>query len=188
VSPRIVALDLSLTGTGVAWSHSGLGNPYPGARTIRPRSDGHERIADIALWIGNACLCLPDLVVIERLPLVKGTGDTALGLAELHGVVKQQLWEHGYPYVLVHPSRLKQYATGKGSGPLAAKPLVTQAARRRYRSVHLADHNAADAFVLLAMAADWYGHPLAPVPDTHRRALDKVPWPALNSPAVVVDA
>jgi hypothetical protein len=33
------------------------------------------------------------------------------------------------------------------------------------------------------MGADWLGHPIAPMPQTHRKALDAVRWPtALLAP------
>jgi crossover junction endodeoxyribonuclease RuvC len=183
-----VALDLSLTGTGLAWTHNGLGQPDPGARTIRVRTDGHQRIEDIVHGIGDVCLSVPDLVVIEMLPLYAGKGDTTIQLAELHGVVKQWLYQLRFRYCRVHPAQLKQYAVGKGSGVASAKPLVTRAAQRRYHPVRLATSDEADAFVLAAMAADHYGHPIAPVPDLNRRALLKVRWPALDSPVFEVDA
>lgn len=174
---RLVALDLSLTATGIAWTHNGLGQPQPGARTVRPHRGGHPRLAEIMLEIDDVCLCDPHLVVVEGLYVAHH--NNSLQLAELHGLVKQRLWQLGYPYVVVAPGTRAVYACGDGR---ADKATVLAAAQRRYTGVYLRSNDEADAFVLLAMAADHYGQPLAALPDTHRRALYSVQWPVLRSP------
>lgn len=175
-APRLLALDLSLTATGCACTGSD-GRLY--MHTVRSRHIGHERLQDICTHVAAACRRVyPDLVVIEGLYV--GQRNNTLELAELHGLVKQQLWLTGVPYVLVAPTTLKLYAAGNGR---ADKATVRIGVEERYDRT-CGDDNQADALALLGMAADHYGQPIGkPVLDKCRRALDSVKWPALNIPA-----
>jgi crossover junction endodeoxyribonuclease RuvC len=77
-------------------------------------------------------------------------------------------------WIVVAPTSLKKYATGKGN---ASKDQVLSAAINRYREFPVDDNNVADALVLAAMGRDALGIPLATVPKVNRDALDKVQWP-----------
>lgn len=179
---RIGALDLSLTGAAIAMYAPPTAtrlSPVTVKTVNTTRLTGHPRLAEILLHVAELRDC--ELVVIEDVWLgLKGT--TALRLAELHGLVKHWLWLRCIPYVLVQPAQLKQYALGKGSGPETGKDQVTLAVDRRYGGLaKVADNNQADAMVLLAMALEHYGAPLADVPKTHLAALAKVTgWPTLE--------
>ena len=64
---------------------------------------------------------------------------------------------------------------------LGAMHFFNMAMIARYgRLLHIATDDDADSTSLLAMALDYYGQPLADVPDTHRRALRKPSWPDLD--------
>ncbi len=180
---RIIGLDLSLTGTGIAATHSGAGQSRLWCTTIAPRrrpsetTIDHHRLHDIISAVTGLASMKPDLVVIEKPLQRSGQGDTSIRLAELHGPVKHWLWARGIRYVDVNLTHVKQYATGSGN---ADKPTVLSSVISTYgRLLHIADHNQADAVSLLAMALDAYGQPLAEVPDTHRRALKATKWPEL---------
>lgn len=180
MTPRVVALDLALAAAGIAQSHNGYAEAGPFCRTYQPRTTGHERVHDLTVQVAAACQCQPQLAVIER-PWI-GEDKATLPLADLHGVIKQWLWYQGIPYVYVVGATLKVYATGDGR---ASKDDVVRAVRLTYGYLlggpsGVADHNAADAFVLLAMALDHYGHPLADLPDSHRRAIKSVQWPEIR--------
>lgn len=175
------ALDLSLTGTGIAHHHA------DGSITVETvdtsRLDGHRRLNEILVRVSALRYCR--VVAIED--VYKGLkGDASLKLAGLHYLVRHWLWLTGVPYVLVTNAHLKLYAVGKGSGPGSDKDAVLLAAERRYGDqVAITNNNEADAVVLLAMLLDWYGAPLAAVPATHRAALGKVNaylagWPTLD--------
>ncbi|BCJ45351.1 hypothetical protein GCM10010168_86200 [Actinoplanes ianthinogenes] len=126
--------------------------------------------------IMGAARMQPDVVAIEE-PLLLDKGDTSLRLAELHGAVKHWLWARSIPYVDVHLTKVKTYATGNGG---AKKDVVLAAMIARYGSrLHIGTDDEADAMSLLAAALDAYGQPLADVPDSHRRALSGVEWPKL---------
>ena len=180
MTPRIVAFDLALAAAGIARSHNDYGEPGPYCRTVKPRTSGHERLHDLTVEVAAACRSEPHLAVIER-PFIKM--DTAtVPLLGLHGIVTQWLWYQGIPYVYVSPMTRAVYATGDGK---AGKEEVTRAVRLTYGHLlggpsGVADHNAADATVLLCLALDAYGHALAEVPDTQRRATRSVVWPELR--------
>jgi crossover junction endodeoxyribonuclease RuvC len=181
---RIVALDLSLTGTGIAVTHDSVQQPRLACRTVsplkrdrRPTIIDHERLHEVFGAVATAVQMKPDLVVIEWLPLIAGKGDVSLRIAELHGAIKHWLWSQRIPYADVRPQELKTYATGNAN---AGKALVLQRMRERYgKKLHIHTEDEADATALLALALDAYGQPLAEVPDGCRVAVGKVRWPEL---------
>jgi crossover junction endodeoxyribonuclease RuvC len=187
---RIVALDLSLTATGMAVTHDQLGEPRLSCRTVTPRRRptpniiDHERLHETFAAIAAAVSFGPDLIVIEWLPQFSGHGDASLRLAELHGAVKHWLWSRRLAYRDVKPQHLKTYATGYGN---ATKQAVREQVTARYgRLLHIGTEDEADAVTLLAMALDVYGQPLAEVPAAHRKAIaDVSSWPTLDTAGAV---
>lgn len=173
-TPRVIGLDLSLTGTGVAYSDGSTG-------TIKTRlADRDRRLTDIRGAIaaavggpelmGSRNATPAALVVIEDLPThAKSAGITGM----VHGVARELLAAAGVPYVLVPPATLKKYATGAGNADKTAMAIA--AFKRSGRE--FADDNQVDAWWLRAMGLDWLGYPLVDLPKTHRAALAKVTWP-----------
>ena len=160
----VVGLDLSLTATGIARTDGTT-------TTIRSKARGMERldvITDVALCAVNLC----DLVCIEGYSYGSRSSQ-AHALGELGGVVRHELWKNGHVYRDVPPSTLKTYATGKGN---ASKVDVIVAARDRL-GYSGTDDNEADALWLRALGLDLLGEPLVSLPQTHRRALDKMEVP-----------
>lgn len=181
---RVVALDLSLTGTGIAVTHDQVGEPRLSCRTVSPRKRptdniiDHVRLHETFQSVAAALSCRPDLVVVEWLPAVTGTGGVPLRLAELHGALKHFMWAKGHRYVDVNPSHLKQYAAGSGN---AKKDLVRAEITARYGGLlHVGSTDEADAVGLLAMTLDQYGQPLAAAPEENRKALAGTKWPELT--------
>lgn len=190
---RLVALDLSLTATGIAVTHDQVGEPRLSCRTVTPRRYpteniiDHQRLHKTFEAIAAAVECRPDLVVIEWLPKVAGTGDVALRMAELHGAIKHWLHSQGHRYVDVRPQELKTYATGN---PNAHKDVVREQVISRYgRLLHVRSHDEADSTALLALALHAYGQPLTdregreiPIPATHAKAINAkaLRWPVLE--------
>jgi crossover junction endodeoxyribonuclease RuvC len=180
---RVVALDLSLTATGMAVTHDQVGEPRLSCRTVSPRRRptrtviDHQRLHETFAAIAAVVQCRPDLVVIEWLPQLAGHGGVALRLAELHGAIKHWLWSRRLVYVDVNPVHLKQYATGKGN---ASKTEVREQVTARYgRLLHIGTEDEADATALLAMALHAYGQPLADVPPHHAKAVAATDWPEI---------
>lgn len=168
VSPNVVGLDLSLTGTGVA-------HPGGGSSTIRTKLTGAARLGYlrdlIGQWLSDE---RTDLVAVEGYAF--GRTNKAHQMGELGGVVRLMLHERGQPWCEIPPSSMKKYATGKGN---AGKSEVLVAAVRRL-GYDGADDNQADALWLRAMALDHLGAPCVQVPASHRDALVKVQWPAID--------
>lgn len=192
-APRILAIDLALTKTGMA-AHDPLAEPTFPPRsplawtfdTERPvKLSGHAREAAIIAAIDAARRAvLPDVILLEKLYVPPKISDGWIGLCYLHGVVRHYIASTGTPFAVVHNGHIKIYATGEGG---ASKQDVMLAVERRYRHlVTIGDDNQADAFTLLAMGCERYGHPLStvdgkPLPKTHTRALTMVTgWPSLN--------
>lgn len=177
IGHRIAALDLSLTGTGIAVREPD-GTVH--TRTVDgTRLTGQRRLHEILAAVADLRDCA--VVVIEDYNLGALKGKAALQVVELQGLVRHWLWLRDVPVVLAQPAQLKLYALGKGGGPNSGKEAVLLAVERRYGLLAaVGDNNQADALVLLAIALEHYGHPLAPVPATHRAALAKIQgWPDL---------
>lgn len=170
--PRVAALDLSLSSTGLALPDGTLA-------TITSRYRGVERLMDvrnqIAALLNHHEHGYPDLVVIEGYSFASRNSH-AHALGELGGVIRVFLYAVGVPVVEVSPAALKKAATGRGN---AAKDQVLVAAVQRL-NITPANSDEADAAWLRAMALDHYGAPVAAVPKTHRTALDKIAWPTLE--------
>lgn len=169
-TPRVVGLDLSLTATGIAIADGTT-------HTITSKAPGDRRLVDILDVVAKATSDAA-LVVIEDLPTnAKGAGITGM----VHGAVRVSLLRAFVPYALIPPASLKKYATGVGN---CGKTAMAIAALKRHGR-EIPDEDQCDAWWLRAAGLDHLGHPLAPMPATHRAALDKVAWPDVSpdSPA-----
>ncbi len=163
---RILALDLSLTATGIA-------EPAGQLSTYRPTVKGDLRlvyIADEILMIVHASD--PDLVVMEDLPFgIRNAAAGALGM--LHGAVRHVLLLAERHYLTVPPATLKTYATGKGNCQKADMRMELY----KRTGTDVADDNQVDAAWLRLLGLDLAGQPEIDLPRTHRRALDKLDPP-----------
>lgn len=163
---RIVALDLSITATGMCL-------PDGRTETIATNAkDGDKRLVTITDRIMRAVLTGVDLAVVEG-PVVRSSAAVTIGM--VHGSVRELLIRHSVPYVVIPPATLKAYATGKGNADKTAMAIA--ALKRAGRE--FADDNQCDAFWLRAAGLDWYGAPEFEVPKTQRDRLTKVTWPGL---------
>ncbi|MFB7867426.1 hypothetical protein [Streptomyces sp. NPDC056069] len=177
MTPTVVGIDTSLTGTGIASSNGwcqvvGWTDkkrpitklPYPERREAL-----HEVLQAITDTIGR-----PDLAVIE-LPALSRSGGGGHERGWLWWQVYNHLAAHEVPIGLMSTNQRMLYATGKGA---ATKNLIVDAVARRWPTWPTnGDDNAADAVVLMAAGRDWLGHPLATMPQAHRAAITKATWP-----------
>ncbi|MBA9003766.1 hypothetical protein [Thermomonospora cellulosilytica] len=175
---RVIGLDLSLTSTGLA-CHCGIHRIKSHPRLEITR---FSRLRIIALGVmhhvlGSPEICTPgqraDLVVVEDLALSRSTGQH-LTRAGLWHLVMNEVDNEGIPYVIVSPTSLKKYVTGRGN---AGKDEVLAAAIRRWPDAPIHGNDEADAYALQAMGLDYLGHPPAAMPQTHRAVLDAIHWP-----------
>lgn len=164
---KVVGLDLSLTGTGIAYVDGTIA-------TLKTALRGLERLAWIVATVTDTVepgAADVDLVVIEDVAPVRA--NAIAQLAMLHGAVRLTLHKRGVPMAFVPPATLKKYATGRG---VATKPDMRMALYKRV-GIDLADDNQVDAWWLRAAGLDHLGTPVIDMPATHRDALKKVEWP-----------
>lgn len=163
-APLVLGLDLSLSATGVA-DHDGE------LSTIKHKaSEGDWRLVHIADHVEELAP-FTTLAVVEDLP----THAHAAGITGMvHGAARVALLRAGVPYVLVPPSTLKVYATGKGN---SKKPELRMELFKR-TGADVADDNQVDACWLRLLGLDLLGAPVLDLPKQHRRALDKLVLPA----------
>lgn len=173
---KVAAFDLSLTRPAACVDgHLGV------LETKKLR--GHERLDAILDWVylhthDDGRLDV-DLVAIEGYAYARANQAHQIG--ELGGVVRHSLWDLGIPYFVVPPASVKTYATGKGN---AGKDDVLTAAIRRGGELFSGSTNdEADAWWVWALTMDLAGEPVITVPQTHRRALDKLSLPAISAAA-----
>ncbi|MEU1180572.1 Holliday junction endonuclease [Streptomyces sp. NPDC005820] len=170
----VVGLDLSLTGSGIAYRDGSTS-------TVKTKQkDGDHRLTQIEeavqIAVGGEHLGLGtavDLVVMEDIPQ---NSHAAKPIAMVHGVVRNLLNKQGVPYALVVAASLKYYATGKGSGDKV--PMALAAYKRAGREFE--DDNQCDAAWLRWAGLDWLGCPEFSMPAAQREALKKAQWPEVK--------
>jgi hypothetical protein len=170
MSPSVVGIDLSLTGTGVA-QDDGL------TRVTCGDLRGCDRFSWIAENIfGDGVVQAADLVVIEGPAYSKALQAGHHEAAGLwwHIIYRLHLME--VPYAVVPPSVLKKYATGRGN---ADKPDMRVALLQR-TGIDERDNNKVDAAWLRMAGLDHLGCPLVEMPKANRDALAKVAWPEVG--------
>lgn len=182
MSPRVVAVDFSLTSTGLACIDAD-GPRVERVQSKAPAVDGHllavrsARMRRIAGTVHDHCAGA-DLVVIEGPSYDSGTGK-AHDRSGAWWMIVGRLTGAGVPVVEIPPSTMKVYALGTGRGD---KDLVLATTIHRYGHLcRVLGNDQADALQLAAMG--WHhltGSPLIDLPQTHTRALTAVKWPQIT--------
>lgn len=158
-----VGLDLSLVKSGIVIvDDSGL-VLYSGLVKSKPAGDKPidevkrlVKIAeDIVQKIDEVLPRGPDLVVIENLAFMARNTTALTQLAGLNYLVRILLAEFGWPFVLVAPSSLKKFITGKGNSD---KNLMIMNVFKNYKFEAL-DDNICDAFSLAVCGMALLGNP-----------------------------
>jgi len=130
-----IGLDLSLTSTGVVVLDNGVVRKLvdgtyeraarPGAMTLSSKHRGVERLIDLSNQLGEAIgqfinmetaawvFGFP-LAVIEGYSMGSRSGQ-AFSIGEWGGVARVRLRQMGISYIVVPPSTLKKFTTGKGN-------------------------------------------------------------------------
>ena len=177
---KVLAFDLSLTATGVAWPDGELTTIWPDALPEKAsHADQRRRIDQVRRnIISNVETAQPDLVAIEGFSFAS-KGSSVDQIYGLGWAVRLLLLDHGIQYVVIPPSNVKIYATGSGQ---ATKSDMRMALFKR-AGIDEADDNRVDAWWLRAMALEFYDVGVAAVPQAHLRGLDKVDWPTLDRSA-----
>lgn len=166
---NVIGIDPSITATGIADAVGRL------SVAGGPAHMGDKRLSAISYAVaavaGNGGA---DLAVIEFLPAhMSGAGITGM----VQGVVRNVLLELDVPYVLVTPSTLKKYATGRGD---ADKADMRMALYQR-AGIDQRNDDMVDAWWLRAAGLQAVGEPLVELPAKQVKALDVVQWPQLGA-------
>jgi Holliday junction resolvasome RuvABC endonuclease subunit len=181
MTPIVVGLDLSLTGSGVASSLGWCERLGRDDVTTKPLDERLALVESLAREILGRVAMQTALVCVE-LPAFSRSGGGVLERSALWWHVVRRLRQREIPVAEIPIQARMRYATGKG---MASKGAVIDAVARRWPMFETAgDDNLADAAVLAAMGADRLGAPIAAVPATHRKAIDGVRWPdPLSAPS-----
>jgi crossover junction endodeoxyribonuclease RuvC len=151
----ILAFDLSLTSTGYYFLDEKRSvNPENYSGTIKTNLKGISRLAyleeQVRLLINIYKL---DLVVIEGYSY-GSKGRAVFDTGEFGGAVKLLLFKKKIPYLIIPPTSLKKFITGKGN---SGKELMLLKTYKKYGS-EFSDNNICDAFGLAMMGkAYMYG-------------------------------
>lgn len=170
----IVGIDPSLTGTGIAIIDGGAVTAHKIVSSGKSTDDWEQRYNRGTNLVAKVAAFVPhySLVAIEG-PSYSSVGGSSHDRSGLWWRIYDTLRVDCQCTILVvSPSQRMIYATGKGN---AKKDTVLAAAIKRYQHlIDIQDNNIADAVVLAAIAADLDGEPLAKLPETHMRALEKL--------------
>lgn len=167
---RVVGLDLSLTGTGIASIGEFGWDAVDTVKTPASKVNGHERLDKILDAIVGHALGA-DLAVIEG-PSFGSQGNALHQMGGLWWLVTHRLHRLGLRYVVVTPSQVKKYVTGNGN---ADKDLVIIKATQRYPDAGILNNNEADAVVLAAIGKRLLGEEIEEsMPKVNLSAMEKI--------------
>lgn len=160
---KVVGLDLSITGTGVAHTVEGAVCTH----LIKTRDkDKDARLVQIQREVREHVQGA-ELALIEA-PTPRSPSSVTSGMVQ--GAVRLVLLELGIPYGTLMPASLKKYATGKGTGDKV--PMAIAALKRA--GLEFEDDNQCDAFWLWVAANDHLGQPVFNLPTVNRESLSKI--------------
>lgn len=169
---HVIALDLSLTATGVCWVPPHDIEPDPFTIRTSAGDDMGVRLACVVSKVMDIATDRDDataapVFIIEDLPThARAAGKTGM----VHGAIRLTLWQNRYQVITIPPASLKTWATGKGN---AGKPeMLAEAIKRLGFDGH--DDNEVDALWLWTLGAELLGDPVIDLPQTHRRSLTKL--------------
>ena len=161
---QIVALDISLTGTGIC-------------STLSPTDFQIKSFATIKTSPKNGSLHDRFLLILQRMeefgvfdPLqtsLVGIEDYAFGRcdrgildrAELRGIIRYELFKLKIPNILIAPQSMKKFVSGKGNTP---KDLIPMWVAKKFATellscgLELSDDNQADAVGLAAVTTAYH--------------------------------
>lgn len=141
---KIVGIDASLTGTGVAVLNGSLRT-----ERIESKLTGPARLIEIRDRV-REIVAGADLVVIEGYAFAMANQAHQMG--ELGGVLRVMFYELGLHVLEVNPSLVKKFATGKGA---AKKEEMAVAIFKRFGR-EFRTNDEADAFVLALIGQAYY--------------------------------
>ena len=150
---NIVGIDLSLTATGLC-SRSPRGGYSteefsPKKKVLIARWVAIRKYIRDFLPLSKKCF-----VFIEGYAFA-ARSRSVTGLAEIGGIIRMDLYDHGIEYIEIAPTMLKKFVTGKGN---VKKDLILKEVYRRW-NMDLESHNMADAYGLVKLGEAAFGLP-----------------------------
>ena len=144
----VLGLDLSLSSSGFVLLKNG---DIQTAELIKSKPSGKlpleetKRLKRIKETVEALVITvLPKLIVIEGLAFAVKKTAAITQLSGLHYMIRDLLYDNNYPFIVVAPTTLKKFITGKGNSP---KDIMMMETYKRYR-VTLTDNNLCDAYGL----------------------------------------
>jgi crossover junction endodeoxyribonuclease RuvC len=173
---RVVGVDLSLTGTGLA--RVNMMGEFE-ARTVKSvgrradvLADRHHRLITIVEQV-SAFAEYADLVVIEG-PSVMSKGGSNWDRAGLWWLTVKELYYNCVDVAIAPPTVVKKWATGKGN---ADKTAVAVAMSKLWPTATCDNDNEWDALAMATMGGQRLGMTVMPSRAHHAAALVSVAWP-----------
>ena len=166
--PSILALDLSLCATG--WCLNGE------TGVIKSRLRGWDRIAEVTKTVFRLTFGV-DITLVEGYSY-GSKGQAVYQIAELGGIVRFWLYQHGLTTVEITPGTLKKFATGSGAADKAQ--MLNAAIRRFHLREGTTDNNEVDGYLLWCLASEAYGGPIAKLPADQAAVAHRLTWPELG--------
>ena len=170
--PRVVGLDLSWTGSGMA-DNQGRAEVFKTAPRQYPTQwDRLEAIVQTVLVFCDTPE-RPILILVEG-PSFASKGRAVVDMGGLWWSVTRELWRAGHEIYEVPPSVRMMWATGKGQ---AGKPAVVAAVARREPDLVIENDDIADAAAIRALAGALIDCPVSGwenMPKSNSRAISSV--------------
>ncbi|UYL88118.1 RuvC-like resolvase [Gordonia phage Evaa] len=176
--PRILAIDPSLTSTGIARiDRDATGNRWSAdLYCIKSKPNGntmqatHRRIAAILHEVRKELDRMPQAVAMEA-PAFASNSGSAMSRSWLWGRIYDAAAGLGVPIYVVTTNQRMKYATGKGN---TGKDGVLAAAIHQWPDVGIKGNDEADALIVGAVTCRAIGLPIDTWPAGHYPFLDKV--------------
>ena len=148
MSDIVVGIDPSLRGTGYIALEGGkivrskLIESKPSGD--KPKDEALRLIGIVTEIADNLVVKVPKLVVIEGLAYMANNTTALMQLAGLNYLLREHLIVMGIPFIIVAPTSLKKFLTGKGN---CQKDLMLLESYKRYK-IYFTDNNLCDAHSL----------------------------------------
>jgi Holliday junction resolvasome RuvABC endonuclease subunit len=166
--PEVIGIDPSLKRTGLCFPD--------GSMAVIATGDAHRgdhRLHDLRQALRYYLRSWPAQLAVIEVPAQFKSGDAALAAGMAQGIVRELLVEFQVPFGKIHPSTLKLFAVGRGSGPDSDKAHMVAACNRHRENdsrhwtarsgepeyVAITDDNEADAWWLRQMGLWYLGRP-----------------------------
>ena len=142
---RILGIDPSLTATGYIYLKDGKIEAQDLIKTKPTGDDRKKELERLMIIADSFTINLKiDLAVIEGLAFMARNTSALVQLSGLSYLIRERLYDNGIPFVIVAPTTLKKFITGKGN---VKKDQIMLEVFKRY-DVDLTDDNLCDAFGL----------------------------------------